>query len=142
LTLIDAKARLPHGQWYDWLAAEFDMSRQTADNFIHVAERFGGKSLTISDISPKVLYLLAAPSTPDEVVEDVMNGHIPANTEAIKAAKDEAKKARDEADQFEEQLQQARTAIREAEHQRVVALGEANVLRGHLDLLRKELDPA
>lgn len=43
------------------------MSEQTARNFTHVADRLG-KFTTVVDCSPRVLYALAAPSTPEEVV--------------------------------------------------------------------------
>ncbi len=48
------------------------MSRQSADNFMRVAERFSGdaKLPTIGTLAPTVLYALAAPSTPDEVISE------------------------------------------------------------------------
>ena len=69
MVAIAAKEELPHGQFLPWINAEFEMSRQTADNFIHVAERFDDKLLNFSNFKPSVLYALAAPSTPDAVVE-------------------------------------------------------------------------
>lgn len=66
--LIAVKERLEHGLFLPWVASEFEMSERTAQNFISVATRFG-KSATVADLSPKVLYALAAPSTPDDVVE-------------------------------------------------------------------------
>lgn len=66
--LIAVKERLGHGRFGDWLQAEFEMAERTAQNFMAVATRFP-KSATVADFSPKVLYELAAPSTPDEVVE-------------------------------------------------------------------------
>ena len=38
---------------------------------MRVFERFGDKSATIADLTPTVLYSFAAPSTPNELVEDV-----------------------------------------------------------------------
>lgn len=65
--LRDVKAKLRHGQWGEWLAAEFHWSDQTALNMINVAE--------LADQTPKILEYeerfarsaltaLAAPSTP------------------------------------------------------------------------------
>ena len=57
------KAELPHGQFLPWIAAEFEMSDRTANDFMNVANRFGGKSAIISDLKPTILYALSAPST-------------------------------------------------------------------------------
>lgn len=66
--LIAVKARLPHGQFLPWIAAEFEMSDQTAQNFMNVATRFPQIPNNL-EFKPTILYLLAAPSTPEEVVE-------------------------------------------------------------------------
>ncbi len=72
--LIDAEGRCKaQGNWLAWLKREFGWSRQTADRFIEVAKA----SLKVPNLdTPNVpisgLYLLAAPSTPAEVIEVVM----------------------------------------------------------------------
>jgi hypothetical protein len=63
--LIGAKKRLGHGRFLAWIEAEFGMTDRSARRFMEVAESF--KSDTVSDLTPTVLYALAAPSTPDEV---------------------------------------------------------------------------
>ena len=65
-----AKKRLGHGNFLAWIDAEFGMSDQTARNFMNVARRFS-KSKTVLDLpmTQAALYLLAAPSTDDEVVD-------------------------------------------------------------------------
>ena len=64
--LIEVKRDIGHGNFLSWLEAEFGWTRQTAHNLMQVAERFANvKNL---DISPSALYILAAPSTPDEMV--------------------------------------------------------------------------
>jgi hypothetical protein len=68
--LIAMKKALGHGHYLEWIEAEFDMSETTARNFVNVATRFS-KSATVADLSPRILYELAAPSTPDEVVAQV-----------------------------------------------------------------------
>jgi Protein of unknown function (DUF3102) len=71
--LTEAKRIAGHGNWLPWLEKEFGWSSQTADNFVHVFEatgkfpKFGNLSLPISG-----LYLLAAPSTPDDAREEVI----------------------------------------------------------------------
>ncbi|ABK43742.1 hypothetical protein Mmc1_1231 [Magnetococcus marinus MC-1] len=66
--LARVKRAIPHGSFGPWIQAEFEMTERTALRFIQVAERFHGKSDIMSDFNPTVLYQLAAPSTPDEVV--------------------------------------------------------------------------
>ncbi len=72
--LIDVKAVLPHGQFQDWLQAEFDWGDRTARRYMDIAERFGGKTDTVSvlNIPLKVLYLLASPAVDDETVDTVL----------------------------------------------------------------------
>jgi phage N-6-adenine-methyltransferase len=64
--LIEVKACLSHNTWETWLLAEFDWSDQTARRFIHVARSFGSEKQQIVAFAPSALYLLAAPSTPEE----------------------------------------------------------------------------
>ena len=59
---------LPHGKFLPWIADEFEMSEDTATNFMRVYSRFG-EIPKFSEFKPSVLYTLAAPSTPDSVVE-------------------------------------------------------------------------
>jgi hypothetical protein len=74
--LVDTRDnRCKHGEWLVWLEQEFNWSRQTADNYIHMYESFGQIANRVSNlaIDCRSLYLLAAPSTPeaarDEVIE-------------------------------------------------------------------------
>jgi hypothetical protein len=64
--LIDVKARLPHGEFGSWLEAEFEWTSETARRFMNVADKFKNNKLLNLEIAPSALYLLAAPSTPDE----------------------------------------------------------------------------
>lgn len=66
--LTATKQRLGHGRFGEWIQAEFDMSQSAANKVMQVAERFGDKFVTVTDLTATVLYALAAPSTPDEVV--------------------------------------------------------------------------
>jgi DNA modification methylase len=78
--LLEVKARLDHGQFGVWLKDEFDWSRPTAARFMQVAGRFGEKNYQIDNFAPSALCLLAAPSTPEEAVEEAVaqasNGHV------------------------------------------------------------------
>ncbi|MEM8627450.1 MAG: DUF3102 domain-containing protein [Pseudomonadota bacterium] len=69
-SLIAVKELLGHGNFLPWIDAEFGMTDRAARSFMHVAQKFG-KSEMISDFTATALYALAAPSTPDEVIEKV-----------------------------------------------------------------------
>lgn len=71
--LIAMKGMLNHGQWGDWLAAEFGMSHQTAFRMMQVAEHFGSKSNNLLNLKPSVLYMLAADNVPEPAREAVLN---------------------------------------------------------------------
>lgn len=73
--LTEAKEIAGHGNWLPWLEREFGWTQQTAFNFMSVYDmavssklpNFGNLNLPISG-----LYLLAAPSTPVDVREQVL----------------------------------------------------------------------
>jgi Protein of unknown function (DUF3102) len=69
--LLEVKEVLPHGQFQDWLKAEFALSDRMARRFMNVAEVYGGKTDTVSVLSGSALMLLAAPSTPRAAREAV-----------------------------------------------------------------------
>ncbi|GHO96625.1 hypothetical protein KSF_066730 [Reticulibacter mediterranei] len=97
--LLAVKQRLGHGHFMAWLQAEFGMSYHTALNCIRVAERFGGKVRTVLTLPSKVLYLLAQPSTSETIIQQVENGVLPPNLEAIRAAREAERLAKAEAEQ-------------------------------------------
>lgn len=71
--LIQVKAILGHGRWGEYLFRSFGWEEQTARNCMNVAVRFANvKSPKFGDFAPSVLYLLAAPSTPQEAVDEAM----------------------------------------------------------------------
>ena len=73
--LIAAKEICGHGNWLPWLEREFKWSDQTARRFIQVAEAAKFNNLEDLNIDISALYLLTAPSTPLEVVENVIALH-------------------------------------------------------------------
>jgi len=70
--LISVKEQLGHGQFRRWLKAEFDWSVRTAARFMQVYTKFKNANLAHLDIATSALYLLAEPSTPNEVQEEVL----------------------------------------------------------------------
>lgn len=59
--LIEAKERLPHGEWGDWLEEEVEFSERVAQRFIQLAKEYPNPS-PVTDLSyTKLLVLLAVP---------------------------------------------------------------------------------
>lgn len=69
--LTAVKDKLPHGKFLIWVNAEFEMSKDTAQNFMAVFERFGENG-NFPNFKPSVLYALSAPSTPEQVVSQAL----------------------------------------------------------------------
>lgn len=72
--LLEVQVKLGNGQFDAWLQAEFDWSRRTAYNFIGVHKQFRGRAnFAQMDVATSALYLLAAPSTPESAVDEVLS---------------------------------------------------------------------
>jgi len=86
--LIEVKAKLPHGAWLPWLRSEFAWSADTAGRFMAVARRIPDIPHG-AEFDARALYLLAAPSTPqsvrDEMIEDARTG-TPITLQAVQQA--------------------------------------------------------
>ncbi len=85
--LIEVKERLPHGMFGQWLDGEFGWGQDTAHNFMRVASKFGNFP-NLDEIAPSALYLLAAPSTPDEAKAEAINRASEGETITHKAVKE------------------------------------------------------
>lgn len=70
--LIEVKQHLGHGSFRNWLKFEFNWSVSAATKFMQVAEQFKCVNFTHLNITASTLYLIAAPSTPKEVREEVL----------------------------------------------------------------------
>ena len=71
--LVDAKKRLPHGQFERWVEAECGFTRRTANNYMTAASFADDKPETVSDLSPSLVYQLASKSTPVEIVDEILD---------------------------------------------------------------------
>lgn len=71
--LIAMKEKMPHGAFGPWIEAEFQMGERTAQNYMNAARLVEGKSEKIALLPPSAVYALAAPSTPPEVVQEVLS---------------------------------------------------------------------
>jgi CheY-like chemotaxis protein len=70
--LLEIKQKLGHGNFLNWLKAEFNWSEPTAQRFMQVARQFESINLMDLDIAPSALYVLSAPSTPELVREEAI----------------------------------------------------------------------
>lgn len=61
--LSEVKQELGHGQFLDWLRAEFDWSESAARKFMQVHRKFKTVNFTNLNIATSAMYLLAADST-------------------------------------------------------------------------------
>jgi hypothetical protein len=82
--LIRAKALVGHGGFGAWIDAEFSLSRRSAEMFMAAARRFGSRSEGVSHLPAGAVLELSAPSIPDELVERVLSGEVPASVAAIR----------------------------------------------------------
>jgi hypothetical protein len=110
-------------------AEDIDMKERSARNFMSVAKRFGSKSAKFADFSISVLYELASPSTPDEIVEGVLSGEISAESKAIREAR-EAQRRAEEAERKAESFEQ----------QFLWSQKEAELVKSERDALQHKLD--
>ena len=70
--LIEVKQHLGHGSFMNWLKSEFSWSVSTATKFMRVGEQFKFVNFTNLNINASALYLVAAPSTPQEARAEVL----------------------------------------------------------------------
>lgn len=70
--LIAVKKSIGHGNFLRWIETEFGMGISTAQNFVNAAIKFADKIPTVGNLPASVLYALAAPSTEEAVVEEVL----------------------------------------------------------------------
>ncbi len=67
--LAEVKQQLKHGEFRNWLKAEFNWSISSATKFMQVSEKFKNVNFTHFNFSASALYILAAPSTPESATE-------------------------------------------------------------------------
>jgi hypothetical protein len=74
--LTVCKEIVGHGGWLEWLEREFRWSPATATNVMRVYETFAAskfKNFANLDLSVSMFYLLAAPSTPEDARDQVLD---------------------------------------------------------------------
>lgn len=104
LSLI--KENLDHGLFGEWVSQNFEMTHRTANNFINVYLRFEDSISELDHIKPSILYQLAAPSTPDEVVEKVIDMDHSPTVKELQMLKSELKNEKAKREQIEQHRDQ------------------------------------
>lgn len=64
--LIAAKELVGHGEWAKWLEENFNLTQQTARNFMRCAERFGNSKSILNLNSTQMIQLLSLPAEETE----------------------------------------------------------------------------
>lgn len=130
--LTEAKPRVPHGAFGNWVRENFRMSERTAQQYMAVWKRFGGKAEFDKVQFSSLQKMLALPEGKEEdfVRENDLEEMTVRQVEArVKAALEEAQEAhRIEKAKLEEQVRretvaQSAQAIREARQERDEAKG-------------------
>jgi hypothetical protein len=115
--LLEVKNALGHGLFTQWLGQTFPFTERTAQRWMSAAERYGSKSEVTSVLKSEVLLLLAAPSMPEEVRDEIEARAVAGEriTGAdVERLKREAKAAREAAARLEAEQRTAAEAARAA----------------------------
>lgn len=137
--LIEAKGKLDHGQWLDWLTENVGYSEKSAENYMRIARNYSNPQLVADLGMRKALSLLALPETDRETFVAEANVVDMTSRELEKAVREraEALEAKDAAERLLHTAQVERdTALSEAmERQKLLRAAELETTR-----LSQELD--
>jgi len=114
---LEAKARLAHGSYLNWIKAE-GFSQSTADRYVKIAERFGDGQLPIMgniEIPSTTLALLAENATPESARQEVIERIQAGETFTGKDAKGIIERHKKEAEEYRRKLRDAEGKIKELE---------------------------
>ena len=131
--LIIMKGRLQHGEWLLWLKDNFNLSQQTASNFMRCAERFGNYQ-TSGNLKPsQMVEMLALPADETEqFIEEKAAAGTPVEDMTVKKLREEIQhwKARaEEADKkiadSNAELSETKSELQDARNARDAAISAA-----------------
>src|SRR5262245_13527098 len=71
--LTECKRICGHGNWLPWLEREFKWTEMSATRFMNVYEMSQSNNLLDLELPISGLYLLAAPSTPQEARDEIID---------------------------------------------------------------------
>jgi hypothetical protein len=86
--LRTVKHRLEHGHFLEWVEKQCGLSPRIAQLMMKAAEWAEGRCEIVTHLEPTAIYLLAAPSTPESVREEVLSRLEEGQTPGIQLVKD------------------------------------------------------
>ena len=97
--LIQAKEMLPHGEWANWLKKNFNLTQQSANRFMRVAERFGKLNIDVQFGATQMIAMLDLPEGEEQNFLALKSAEgTPAEQMTIKQLRSEIKKFKDESE--------------------------------------------
>lgn len=142
LDLIEQKKALGHGNYLTWIEAEFSMSDETARNFTRVAAEFGGKSQTVWNLPPTILYSLAAPSNrpiTEQALAQIDAGK-PLTNDDVAALKEKLKAAKAKAAEHKQQFEIERSSSEDVRNALRCSTNEALFLKQTIEQSKQTID--
>lgn len=130
--LIEAKGKLDHGQWLDWLTENVGYSEKSAENYMRIARNYSNPQLVADLGMRKALSLLALPETDRETFVAEANVVDMTSRELEKAVRERA-----EALEAKAKAETDLKAMEDAVAKTMTSLDQANSAK---DALQKELD--
>lgn len=70
--VTEVKAHLGHGNFSAWREAEFRWSERTTQNLMAIYEKFKSANFADMHIATSAMYVLAAPSTPEDALQEAI----------------------------------------------------------------------
>jgi hypothetical protein len=98
--LAGTKRYLQHGAFIEWVEYEAGIPARTAQAYMRVAKWVSGKSAIAAHLPPSILYLLAAPSTPEQFAHDVIDRADAGEKVAVRAVRRELRALRNSKEDF------------------------------------------
>lgn len=121
--LIQAKKQVPHGEWATWLKNNFELSQETARNYMNVAKRFGVNSKPVWNLEFIQMLELLRLSAGDEekfIASKAAEGN-PVEEMTKMKLREEIKKWKAEAEQAKQEAEKAKRSENDMEGRAVYA---------------------
>jgi hypothetical protein len=93
--LILAKHYLSHGEFLRWVEDEVGIPARTAQVYMRAAQWAEDKGALVAHLSPTLLYILSAPSTPMDLISGILERLEAGEQIEIPAVREELKKLKD-----------------------------------------------
>ena len=129
--LIQAKEQVEHGEWQHWLEENFSLKRQSAQNFMKIAERFGANyHLNGNFNQTQLVEMLALPAGEEEnfIAEKAAEG-TPVEDMTVKNLREEIKNYKSKLEEMTQERDGYKTANEIADQQLENLGDEVEMLR-------------